>query len=113
MTASPGREVDANLLSGAALGSAQPRPHPQDAGGQNLGDLIEALGRDHEVGVERVTPAPRRQSPGGLTFHTSYLPVPEFRVSGTAAGGEGFQGWTTFWFCVCVADSGFRLRTGR
>ena len=52
MTASVGREVDANLLRGAALGSAQARAKPQDAGGQNLGDLIQALGRVHEVGVE-------------------------------------------------------------
>ena len=52
MTASPGREVDANLLRGAALGSAQARADAQDAGGQDLGDLVEALGRGHEVGVE-------------------------------------------------------------
>ena len=52
MTASPGREVDANLLSGAALGSAQTRAKPQDAGGQDLGDLVEALGWRHEVGME-------------------------------------------------------------
>jgi hypothetical protein len=55
MTASPGREVDANLLRRAALGSAQARAEPQNAGGQDLSDLIEALGRDHEVGVERST----------------------------------------------------------
>jgi hypothetical protein len=54
MTASPGREVDANLLRGAAPGSAQARAHPQDAGGQNLGDLVEALGRGHEVGVKGI-----------------------------------------------------------
>ena len=44
MTASVGREVDANLLRPAALGSAQPRANTQDAGGQDLGDLVEALG---------------------------------------------------------------------
>jgi hypothetical protein len=54
MTASPGREVDANLLSGAALGSAQTRAEAQDAGGQDLGDLVEAFGRGHEVGRQRV-----------------------------------------------------------
>jgi hypothetical protein len=54
MTPSRGREVDANLLSGAAPGSAQPRAEPQDAGGQDLGDLVEALGRGHEVGMEGV-----------------------------------------------------------
>jgi hypothetical protein len=54
MTASPGREVDANLLPSAAPGSAQTRPDAQDAGGQDLGDLIEALGRGHEVRTEGV-----------------------------------------------------------
>jgi hypothetical protein len=52
MTTSPGREVDTNLLSGAAPGRAQPRAEPQDAGGQDLGDLVEAFGGGHEVGVE-------------------------------------------------------------
>ena len=54
MTASVGREVDANLLPGAALGSAQARPDAQDTGGQDLGDLVQALGRGHEIGVESV-----------------------------------------------------------
>jgi hypothetical protein len=54
MTASLGREVDANLLRGAAPGSAQTRAHPQDAGRQDLGDLVEALGRGHEIGLEGV-----------------------------------------------------------
>jgi hypothetical protein len=52
MTASPGREVDANLLRGAAPGSAQARAEPQDTGGQDLGDFVEALSRGHEVGVK-------------------------------------------------------------
>jgi hypothetical protein len=52
MTASPGREVDANLLRGAALGSTQARTHAQDAGRQDLGDLVEPLSRGHEVRVE-------------------------------------------------------------
>ena len=78
MTASPGREVDANLLRGAALGSAQARADPQDGGSEDLGDLVEALGRGHKVGVEGVTPALRPQGPGGLMLlHTGYLPVPE------------------------------------
>jgi hypothetical protein len=51
MTASPGREVDANLLSGAALGSAQTHAEPQDAGGQDLGDLIQALFGGHQIGM--------------------------------------------------------------
>jgi hypothetical protein len=54
MTASPGREVDANLLRSAAPGSAQTRADAQDPGGQDLGDLVEALGRGHEVGVQHV-----------------------------------------------------------
>ena len=60
MTASPGREVDANLLRGAAPGGAQTRTHAQDAGSQDLGDLVEALGGGHEVGMEglrHVTPS--------------------------------------------------------
>ena len=47
MSASAGREVDANLLRGAAPGSAQPRADPQNAGGQDLGDLVEALSGGH------------------------------------------------------------------
>jgi hypothetical protein len=54
MTASVRREVDPNLLRGAALGSAQARPEPQDAGGQDLGDLVEALVRGHAFGAEGV-----------------------------------------------------------
>jgi hypothetical protein len=54
MTASPGREVDANLLRGAALGSAQTGAHAKDSGGQDLGDLVEALGGCHEIGVKGV-----------------------------------------------------------
>jgi hypothetical protein len=62
MTASPGREVDANLLRGAAQGCAQTRSNAQDAGREDLGDLVEALGRGHEVwaeGVRHVTPLSR------------------------------------------------------
>jgi hypothetical protein len=54
MTASPGRKVDANLLRGAAPGRAQARANSQDAGGQNLGDLVEPLSRDHEVGAKGI-----------------------------------------------------------
>jgi hypothetical protein len=52
MTASVGREVDANLLRGAAPGSAQSRAHTQDSGRQDLSDLVEPLGGRHQVGVE-------------------------------------------------------------
>jgi hypothetical protein len=54
MTASPGREVDANLLLGAALGSAEARAGSDDSGGQDLGDLVEPLGRGHQVGLEGI-----------------------------------------------------------
>jgi hypothetical protein len=54
MTASPGREVDRNLLRGAASGCAQPRAHAQDARSEDLGDLVETLDRGHEVGAEGV-----------------------------------------------------------
>jgi hypothetical protein len=67
MTASPGREVDANLLRGAALESAQTRAHPQDAGRQDLSDLVQALGRGQEFGVESVA---------GRTVALSQLTVP-------------------------------------
>jgi hypothetical protein len=52
MTASPGREVDANLLRSAALGSAQARMHAQNAGGQDLGDLVEPFGGGHKVRMQ-------------------------------------------------------------
>jgi hypothetical protein len=51
MTASVGREVDANVLRGAALVSAQPAADPQDAGSEDLGELVEALGGGHEGGI--------------------------------------------------------------
>jgi hypothetical protein len=63
MTASPGREVDANLLRGAAPGSAQARADSQDARGQDLGDLVESLAGGHEAGVESVG-----QSRSGAAF---------------------------------------------
>jgi hypothetical protein len=59
MTASPGREVEANLLRRAALGSTQARANTQDAGSQDLGDLVQALGRGHEVSVKRPGPTNR------------------------------------------------------
>jgi hypothetical protein len=73
MTASPGREVDANLLRGAAPGGAQARTHAQDAGGEDLGDLVEALGGGHQVGVERVAPCMPNQ--WRIVVHAGYLPA--------------------------------------
>jgi hypothetical protein len=52
MTASPGRKVDGNLLRSAAQGSAQARANSHDAGRQDFGDLVEALGGGHEVGIQ-------------------------------------------------------------
>jgi hypothetical protein len=54
MTASVGREVDANLLRGAAPGSAQPRACAQDAEGQDSSHLVEALGGGDGSGVEGI-----------------------------------------------------------
>jgi hypothetical protein len=54
MTASPGREVHANLLLRAAPGSAHSRADSQDPDREDLGDFVQTLGRGHEVGVERV-----------------------------------------------------------
>jgi hypothetical protein len=63
MTASVGREVDANLLRGAALGSAQARANTQDAGGKDLSDLVEPLGGGHQIRTEGVG-----QSRSGAAF---------------------------------------------
>ena len=71
MTASPGREVDANLLRGAALGSAQPAADAQDPGGQDLGNLVQALGRCHQVGVESI-----RHRAGCSTWRSCSDPPP-------------------------------------
>jgi hypothetical protein len=58
MTASVGREVQSNRVS--SVPTAQPSADAQDAGGQDLGDLVEPLGGGHQVGVKRlghVTPS--------------------------------------------------------
>ena len=86
MTASPRREVDANLLSGAAPRSAQPRAEPQDAGGQDPGDLVEALGGVMRLGWRGVAIV-RRQ---GILLDTCYLPaVGRNRRARPAYGAEG------------------------
>jgi hypothetical protein len=72
MTASGGREVDANLLRGAALGSAQTCANAQDARGQDLGDLVEALGGGHQVGVERFG----HVRPSADAFSPEHIPTP-------------------------------------
>jgi hypothetical protein len=64
MTASPGREVDANLLPGAALGSAEARANTQDAGGQDFGGFVEAFGWSHEGG---------RKASGGADVACSHV----------------------------------------
>jgi hypothetical protein len=101
MTASPGREVDANLLSGAAPGSAEPRAEPKDAGSQDIGDLVEPLGGGHEVGVEGVghvrvgVAADRRWRDGapGATSEPFHAPIQRAVVAGfngiTYRAGEG------------------------
>jgi hypothetical protein len=50
MHASVGREVQSNRLSSVL--PAQLSAGPQDAHSQDLGDLIQALGRGHEIGTE-------------------------------------------------------------
>jgi hypothetical protein len=76
MTASPGREVETNLLRGDALGRARTRADAQNAGRQNLGDRIEALGR-HEVGVKR--PGPTMSAWRRSTIHAITCGPPLFR----------------------------------
>src|ERR671918_1179012 len=61
MTASPGREVDANLLSGAAPGSAQPRARSDDAGRQEFGDLRKPLVGGQMAGVKGAGHGPDRR----------------------------------------------------
>ena len=67
MTASPGREVDPNLLPGAAPGGAQARAKTEDASRQDLCYFIQTFGGGHEVGVESVA---------GRTVALSQLTVP-------------------------------------
>jgi hypothetical protein len=50
MTASVRREVQSNPVSSAL--TAQLLADPQDAGREDLGDLVEALGGGHEVGIQ-------------------------------------------------------------
>jgi hypothetical protein len=75
MTASPGREVDANLLRGAAPGCTQACANAQDAGRQDLGDLVEALSWGHEVGIEGV----RHVSNGMKKLKAVHLPAESSR----------------------------------
>ena len=82
MTASVGREVDANLLRTAAPGSAQSRTEPQNPGGQDLGDLVEAFGGRHEVGAEGI--ALHTTNPRRIVAHTGYLPADRAECRGHA-----------------------------
>jgi hypothetical protein len=83
MTASVGREVDANLLRGAAPGSAQTPAHAQDAGGKDVGDFVQTLSRGHQVGWRPFAPA-RRATHGGAS---SFMPLTYRR----AAPNVGFR----------------------
>jgi hypothetical protein len=58
MHASVGREVQSNPVSSAL--AAQLSAGSQDAGGQDLGDLVEALGCGHEVRMEPAHGSPDR-----------------------------------------------------
>ena len=90
MTASPGREVDANLLRGAALRGAQTRADPQDAGGQDLSDLVEALGGGHQVWIQGLG----HGGAIGKCFSPDHLPTgaPKRRAAGTACCDVGDPG---------------------
>jgi hypothetical protein len=52
MHASVGREVQPNPVSSVL--TTQLSANAQDAGGQDLGDLVEALGGGHQVGAASV-----------------------------------------------------------
>jgi hypothetical protein len=54
MHASVGRKVDGNLLSSVL--AAQLSARPQDAGSQDLGDLVEALCGGDRRGVDCLAP---------------------------------------------------------
>jgi hypothetical protein len=54
MTASPGREVDVNLLCGAALGSTLTRAKTEDASRQDLCYFVQTFGRGHQIGIKRI-----------------------------------------------------------
>jgi hypothetical protein len=61
MTASVRREVDANLLRPAALGSAHACAHAKDAGDQDFCDLLEPLVGSQVAGVKGVGHGPDRR----------------------------------------------------
>jgi hypothetical protein len=58
MHASVGREVQSNRVSSVL--PAQLSAGPQDARSQDFGDLIQALGRGHEIGIESAHGSPDR-----------------------------------------------------
>jgi hypothetical protein len=58
MHASVGREVQSNRVSSVL--TPQLSAGPQDAGSQDLGDLVEPLGRGHEIGMESAHGSPDR-----------------------------------------------------
>jgi hypothetical protein len=72
MTASAAREVEADLLRGAARGSTQAHAHAEDTGREDLGDLVQALGRGHQFGVEGLG----HGEPAGSALHLiTYRPA--------------------------------------
>ena len=72
MHASPGREVQSDLLSVTLMGAELPGPQAQDAGGEDLGDLGEAASRG---GGRHVRSAiGRHRSSGKFALQDRYRP---------------------------------------
>jgi hypothetical protein len=74
MHASPGREVQAIFLHGrefALLLTAD----AQEAGSQELGNLVEALGGGHQIGVESIAAPAEGGWPRGSVHDTSNAPL--------------------------------------
>jgi hypothetical protein len=75
MHASPGREVQSDLLSVAPLGAELAGPQAQDAGGQDLGDLGEA-GGGGQLSIGGIGHGSARRRRGELLPHTGSVAIP-------------------------------------
>jgi hypothetical protein len=90
MTASLRQEVETNPLRSASPGSAQTRADAENAGCQDLGDLVEPFGCGHEIGMERV----RQCLALCLTFETGGSErTGVARVQGEQPDGWGIPTW--------------------
>jgi hypothetical protein len=120
MTASGWREVDANLLRGAAPGSAEACAHAQDAGRQDLGDFIQALGRGHQIGAEGIGQLPRLFTNAKPSVRISHI-IARIRKTSIYNGiakysenksGSGNLFVIAFWNYV-IAVKSWRLEPGK